>query len=75
MPKKQEQRKGRRELAGTEDWREYDFDGRVYRINDPQAVYVGGTTHVVVDADGVAHCVPAPGVRGCVLRWSGNVVF
>jgi hypothetical protein len=54
-------------------WREYDFPGREkpYRIEAPRALYVmsGGTTHRVVDIHGVAHCVPAPGQAGCVLRW------
>jgi hypothetical protein len=54
-----------------EQWREYDFGGRVYRIEKPTALYQreGGTTHRVVDAAGVVHCVPAPGHCGCVLRW------
>ena len=58
----------------TEEWREYDFGGRVYRINNPEKLFFrkGGTTHRVVDADGVAHCVPAPGEKGCVLRWSNK---
>jgi hypothetical protein len=57
----------------TELWREYDIPGRPgpYRIVDPVALYVrpGGTTHRVVDASGVTHCVPAPGQSGTVLRW------
>lgn len=59
-----------------EEWREYDFGGRVYRIDKPVDLYYrdGGTTHRVVTADGVAHCVPAPGVDGCVLRWKANPV-
>lgn len=54
-----------------EVWREYDFGGRVYRINAPQELYFrrGGSTHRVIDSAGVVHCVPAPGVNGCVLRW------
>ena len=54
-----------------EVWREYDFDGRVYRIELPLRLYIreSGTTHRVVDRDGVTHCVPAPGHHGCVLRW------
>lgn len=52
-------------------WREYDFGGRVYRIENPKSLYYrpGGTTHRVVDQDNVAHCVPVPGLEGCVLRW------
>jgi hypothetical protein len=53
----------------AELWREYDFDGRVYRIEQPVSLLVGTTTHRVVDAGGVVHCVPAPGQAGCVLRW------
>lgn len=54
-----------------EEWREYDFNGRVYRIDNPISLYlrVNGTTHRVVDNKGIAHCVPAPGQHGCVLRW------
>jgi len=55
----------------TEEWREYDFGGRVYRIEKPKALYMrdGGSTHRVVDTNDLVHCVPAPGVAGCVLRW------
>lgn len=54
-----------------EEYREYDFGGRVYRISQPVALVFrpGGTTHRVVDRYSVVHCVPAPGVNGCVLRW------
>jgi hypothetical protein len=57
-----------------EEWREYDFANRVYRIPSPVRLYYrqGGSTHRVVDADGVAHCLPAPGVNGCVLRWKSK---
>jgi hypothetical protein len=58
----------------VELWREYDFGGRVYRIEEPQKLYCreGGTTHRVLDAKGVVHCVPAPGVNGCGLRWQSK---
>jgi hypothetical protein len=52
-----------------EVWREYDFGGRVYLIENPAELFVGNTTHRVVDTDGIVHCVPAPGHNGCVLRW------
>lgn len=54
-----------------EMWREYDFGGRIYRIDAPLQLFmrIGGTTHRVVDSNGVVHCVPAPGKEGCVLRW------
>jgi hypothetical protein len=53
-------------------WREYDFDGRVYRIEYPQTLTYneGGTTHRVTDLGGIVHCVPRPGLNGCVLRWA-----
>lgn len=43
----------------------------IYRIINPVLLYIrpGGTTHRVVDSDGVAHCVPAVGLLGCVIRW------
>lgn len=54
-----------------EEYREYDFITRdsVYRIHDPVALYVGTTTHRILDKEGIVHCVPAPGQFGCVLRW------
>ncbi len=54
-----------------EAWREYDFGGRVYRIEEPSLLITrpGGTTHRVVAGNGVVHCLPAPGQDGCVLRW------
>lgn len=65
------------DLTGTEEWREYDFSGRVYRITNPTelAFREGGTTHRIMDSEGVVHCVPSPGVDGCVLRWKGPIVF
>ena len=64
------------ELTGVEDWREYDFGGRVYRIERPASVSFreGGETHRVTDSEGIVHCVPAPGQMGCVLRWKGQIV-
>lgn len=43
-----------------------------YRINRPTLLFIrpGGTTHRVVDFDGVAHCVPAVGLLGCIIRWA-----
>jgi len=56
----------------VELWREYDFGGRVYRIENPKALYLrpGSSTHRVEDANGVVHCLPSPGQMGCVLRWT-----
>jgi hypothetical protein len=57
-----------------EQWREYEFGGRIYRIDRPRSVYFHktGTTHRVVDSKGIVHCVPAPGQHGCVLRWKNK---
>lgn len=54
----------------AEAFREYDFGGRTYRISSPRTLYIGTTTHRVIDSKGMVHCVPAPGQSGCVLRWS-----
>ena len=58
----------------VEEWREYDFGGRVYRIDSPKELYYrhGGSTHRVVGVDGVVHCLPGPGYRDCVLRWKSK---
>lgn len=55
----------------AEEWREYEWDGSTYRIDSPTALYLkdGGTTHRVRDEAGIVHLVPAPGERGCALRW------
>lgn len=64
------------DVSGVEEWREYDFDGRIYRINNPALVEfrADSTTHRVTDSHGTVHCVPAPGHMGCVLRWKGAVI-
>lgn len=53
-------------------WREYEFGGTIYRISNPVSLYVGQTTHRIVDEDGIVHCVPSVGVNGCVLRWKNK---
>lgn len=53
-----------------DEWREYDFGDRVYRIERPVRLWIGTTTHRILDHKGVVHCVPAPGYLGCVLRWA-----
>jgi hypothetical protein len=61
----------KRHKLTLEKWREYDFNGRVYRIDHPTELFVfpKGTTHRVVDHLGIVHCCPAPGYMGCVVRW------
>lgn len=57
----------------TEEWREYDFGGRVYRVTGVTLYWrSGGSTHRVVDDKGVVHCLPVPGQQGCVLRWKSK---
>lgn len=58
----------------SEQWREYQWhigagQNITYRITDPVALYVGNTTHRVLDSEGVVHCVPNVGHFGCALRW------
>jgi hypothetical protein len=57
----------------AELWREYDFQGRTYRIDNPQRLFMRNspdcTTHRVLDSAGVLHLLPAPGRYGCVVRW------
>lgn len=55
----------------AEMWREYDFAGRVYRIDGPVSLWCreGGSTHRVLDGSGIVHCVPAHGNGDCVVRW------
>ncbi len=64
------------DVKGVERWREYDFSGRVYRIENPVSVEFrpGGATHRVTGEDGIVHCLPAPGTGDCVLRWMGPVI-
>jgi hypothetical protein len=52
-------------------WREYEFGDTVYRINNPVALYThsNGTTHRILDAEGIVHIVPAPGINGCIVRY------
>lgn len=62
-----------------EAYREYEM-GPVaarftYRIDNPKQLFyrLGGTTHRVVDAAGLTHCVPAPVEGGTtILRWQGR---
>ena len=55
----------------VEEYREYDVPGRSqpYRIDSPQQLYIGATTHRVVDGSGVVHCVPT---AGTVIRWKSK---
>lgn len=52
-----------------EIWREYDIPGqpKPYRIENPQTLWVGNTTHRVLDNEGVVHCIQW--AVGTILRW------
>ena len=61
----------------AEAWRCYRWTDHLdrpveYTISDPHLLYVGKTTHRVVDMQGIVHCVPNIGYFGCVLRWSNR---
>jgi len=61
-----------RKDISNELWREYEFGGKIYRIDNPKLLFIrvpDGTTHRVLDDKGVVHCFPIPGAHGCVLRW------
>jgi hypothetical protein len=49
-------------------------DGTVYRINNPKTLIIrkGGSTHRVVDADGLVHCYAAPESGVTILRWKAR---
>lgn len=58
----------------TEEYREYDLGDRTYRINNPTWLYVGTTTHRIVDSEHVIHCIPFPvaGDKTVILRWKSR---
>jgi hypothetical protein len=62
------------DLSG-EEYREYHFgkggDHWVHRIDGPKTLYrrSGGTTHRVLDAEGLVHIVPCIGPMGCVVTF------
>ncbi len=49
-------------------WQEYDVPGHdvPYRINNPVALWVGETTHRVLDSNYIVHCIPR---KGTIIRW------
>lgn len=51
-------------------WREYEHGGQIFKIEKPKMLYYreDGTTHRVIDSEGIAHCHPISG-NGCALRW------
>jgi len=39
----------------------------LHEIQEPQVVYLGNTTHRILDTNGLVHFVPSIGYFGCVL--------
>ena len=59
----------------TEEVRVYEVAGAgEYRIANPVGVYLreGGTTHRVVDSQGICHCIPFPNEGRTVIRWQNK---
>lgn len=55
-----------------EEVRVYEVYGAgEYRIENPVGLYYreGGTTHRVVDAEGICHCIPFPNEGKTAIRW------
>lgn len=58
-----------------EVYRAYEFGTGLDRyrhvVRSPETLVFrkGGSTHRVIDSEGVVHCVPAPGHNACVLTW------
>jgi len=58
-----------------EAWREYELPGgKVYRIDNPVTMfwYRRATTHRILDAEGIVHCVHFAGEFNVVLRWQNK---
>lgn len=55
-------------------WREVEIDGRTYRIDNPVTLVTrrGGSTHRVIDREGVVHCYAAPEGGRSVIRWKSR---
>lgn len=56
----------------AEEWREVIMGIEPpYRILSPKTLITrpGGSTHRVVDSNGVVHCYPAPETGKSIVRW------
>ena len=57
----------------NERWREIYFlkTGKIYKISFPKTLIIrkGGSTHRVVDSDGIVHCYVAPELGETVIKW------
>jgi hypothetical protein len=57
-----------------EEWREVETKEKTYRIKNPKTLIIrkGGSTHRVVDVNGVVHCYVAPESGKTILRWKAK---
>ena len=49
----------------NEEWRVYDLPTGKYVVTNPKTLWVGETTHRVLDEEGIVHCV----LRNVPIRW------
>ena len=58
-----------------EEWREVDTFLGTYRIDAPKTLIIrkGGSTHRVIDANGIVHCYAAPETGKSVIRWKAKI--
>ncbi len=58
------------ELKGPFDlknelYREYNLSSGPYRVYSPISLWIGKTTHRVLDKEGIVHCIP----KEVVITW------
>lgn len=62
----------------TEEWRLYSWIDPVsmqsvsHGIDKPQRLYIGRSTHRVVDSVGITHLVPSIGQLGCAVTFKAD---
>lgn len=57
-----------------EAWREVQTHLGTYRIEEPITLVIrkGGSTHRVIDANGVVHCYASPETGKSIIRWKNK---
>lgn len=64
-----------KEKFRTYEWQDPVSGAKItHHIAEPFTLFYesGHTTHRVVDAKGLVHCIPAVGYFGCVLYWKNK---
>lgn len=59
----------------SEEWRQVELEGNLkVHIQHPQTLIIrkGGSTHRVIDKEGVVHCYAAPETGKSVIRWKSK---